>query len=199
MINLLVLLELLISLVLDRGNIPDYRGLALQNFFGDDTGSRTHYGRGLHRRTTVLHQVFGIWKLSKSVVFESVSDDFNVTLVEIEIIPTIRRNVRSAVYRVLVNSKHKVFLSEPFWHINDWSLFKKHRWIGPRLRFCSLNRLGLLHLIFIFVSVEILTHILLSDLLLTPSPVILRIFSILILKQLLIIMLNILLLKQLIL
>jgi hypothetical protein len=102
----LVLLQLLVNCIFNRAHVPNNWGLAFEHVLWNDPSCRTHHSWWLQRRSSILHQVLDVRNFSESVILKSIPNNFDIALMEVKIVTSIRRDVRVAMNWVLVHSKY---------------------------------------------------------------------------------------------
>ena len=116
MIDFLVSLHLLINIIFDWTNIPNYCRLSLDFFLRSDCC-----------RLSFSNLLFGR-HFSKPIIFKSVPYYLDIAISHIKIVAPVWWLIRSDLNWIFINSKDQIFFTNFMVHFDCWLLFKKHGW-----------------------------------------------------------------------
>ncbi len=127
MINFLILLKTLVNNVFDWTYIPNQRWtLEFNVVLIICAYNSAHNSRWLNSFWLWATFFLRTGKLSESIVFQSISYYFYITVSHVEVVSSIRRLIRSYLYRIFINSKYQILLSDFAAYFYLWPVIKKH-------------------------------------------------------------------------
>ena len=127
MIYFLILLKTLVNNIFNWTHIPN-QGWTLEfdMMFIIWIYNSAHDSRWLDSLGLWVIFFLWTWKLSKSIIFKSISYYFNITVSHIKIVAPIRRLIRSYLNRIFIDSKYQILPSDFAAYFNFRPVFKKH-------------------------------------------------------------------------
>ena len=145
-VDLLILLHTLVNYIFNWADKPNNGGLLFEQFLVHDSWSRPHNCTWFHR-CPILIEILGAWKIPKPIVFKRISYQSNLAISHIKIVASIRRQIRSYLYRIFIHAKNQILFPHLGINFYNWLIFEQHRGKLFQLLFGFLF-FRLLHLIF---------------------------------------------------
>ena len=125
-VDLLIFLHTLINYIFNRADKPNNGCLLFKQFFVYDSWCWTHNCTWFHR-WPILIEILSAWKIPKPIVFKRISYQSNLATSHIKIVTSIRRLIRSYLYRIFINAKNQILFPHLRINFYNWLIFKQHR------------------------------------------------------------------------